>query len=146
MNSIDYCKKIKETAWSYEYCDAKMLGAFSFGFLSKFVFFHEYSETSIVKYTFDECYNICFSHIEEEIKNTSKRKWKPSCYTFSQIDYFIQDISFSLKREGENDLFECNIDIAIAKLYILCGNITIQLKKISELTPMEREMIVLPDN
>ena len=145
MNIADRCKELNDTACSYDYWDARLLGAYSDAFLSRLVLFQENDEKSVVRYSFGECYQIQFIHADEEVQTAGRHRWPPENYTYPQIDYFIHDISFSPKQQGSNTLIECRVDAGIATLYILCGRAEIQLLNIEELPPKERANIVLWD-
>lgn len=145
MDAADRCRQLNEAAAKYDYWDMPLLGAYSDAFFGRLVFFHEYDENSVVKYTFCECYKIQFLHAEEQLQNAGKRRWPPENYTYPQIDYFLHDISFLPRQEGANTLIECRVDAGIACLSVLCGRAGIELKSVGELTPEERVNIVLWD-
>lgn len=142
MNAIQTADELNALAEQYHYWDAPVLGILGDAFLSELALFYECDGGQVVRYRFEECYTLSFSHVKEEIERAGKKRWKPGNYTHAQIDYFMQDVSFSLHKEGENLLYECRIGLSIAALKVLCGQVEIARLKLEELSPRERAALV----
>lgn len=143
MNPMDSDNK-NTIAEQYDFYEARVLGITAEHFLSKVYLYHEYDCHTVVKYTFTECYRLDFSHAAEQVDHLEKSKWKPEFYTYAQIDYFIQDIDISKKMYGTNFLYQCSLDFGIARLEILCRDVTIEKLALLQLSEAEKRNFVVP--
>lgn len=144
MNPIDSGDK-NAIARQYDFYEARVLGINAEHFLSKVYLYHEYDCRTVVKYTFAECYHLDFSHASEQVDHLEKSKWKPEFYTYAQIDYFIQDIDISKRMYGSHALYQCSLDFGIARLKVLCRDVTIEKLALSQLSEAEkRTFVALP--
>lgn len=131
-------------AQQYDFYEARVLGLSAEHFLSKVYMYHEYDCHNVVKYTFMECYHVDFSHASEQAEHLEKSKWKPEFYSYTQIDYFIQDVDISKKMFGCNYLYQCNLDFGIARLKVLCRNVEIEKLALDQLSDAEKKNFVIP--
>ena len=128
----------------YDFYEARVLGLSAAHFLSKVYLYHEYDDRAVIKYTFLECYHVDFSHAREQAERLEKSKWKPEFYTYTQIDYFIQDLDIFPKPCGDSVLYQCSLDFGIARLAILCRDVKIEKRALSQLREDEKGAFILP--
>lgn len=131
-------------ARQYDFYEARVLGLVAEHFMSNIRLYHEYDRCSVIRYTFVACYNVRFTHADEQIDGLQKSRWTPEFYTYAQIDYFIQDVDIAPAKHGRESLYQCVLDFGIATLAVLCQDVRIEKVAVDRLTDAERRAIVLP--
>ena len=127
-----------------DFYDARVLGITGEHFLSHVRLYHEFDPRHVVRYTFTVCYSVQFRHADEQIQKKKKSRWNPENYSFTQIDYFLQDVKIRKQPNENGGLYQCELDMGIAELSILCEDVKIERLKLAELTEEEKKNIVLP--